>query len=115
MIIWDLSTIKKSWGMLDPKKIYIIKEHKETRSQRQNKYYWKVVVGPLWNHIGEQSKRSTHEYIKLEFKVETTTDLKTNEFEDLMERIRIWAAEFHGFYIPEPNEHELFKWIDKQK
>jgi len=113
MIIWDISTIKKSLAMLSPKKVYILKEHKQNKSERQNKYYWgvcnKIISEHLWYMPLEM-----HEIIKATFKVETTTVLNTKEFCNLMDLILIWASNEFWLYIQKPNEHELFKWIDKQ-
>ena len=87
-------------------------------SSQQNRYYRGVVVKMIADELGYLRPDDVHEALKLEFlRVEadpehgkpfaygrSTTTLKTDEFEDYLERIRIWAASFCGLIIPKPNE-----------
>jgi hypothetical protein len=84
------------------------------RSQPQNRYYWGVVVAILAEECGYQ-REEMHEALKWKFlrledpdhpipTVRSTTDLTTQEFEEYLEQIRIWAASELGVVIPMPNE-----------
>ena len=93
------------------------------RSVSENKYYWGVVLDILSDELGH-TKTEMHEILKTKFlrdiayikkkngehlKVETsksTTDLKTNEFEDYLSKIRNFASAELGIWIPEPNEEK---------
>ena len=91
----------------------IVRKHKKQRSLPQNNYYFGVVCVELGKHIG-YSVDDMHSAIGLEFLLVTeegkppyirsTTDLNTEEFNDFLEKVKMWAAEFHQVYIPDPNE-----------
>ena len=98
----------------------ILQEHKYSRSHRQNRYYWGVLIKAVASEIG-LSDKDCHEVMKAEFNTKkftytvkgkvhhkevvlSTTGLSTSEFEEYQSRIRIWASEFLGVYIPLPNE-----------
>lgn len=90
-----------------------VRELKRRRSDRQNRYYWGVVVALLAEYFG-YSREEMHEALKMKFlrkeppdkpaTVRSTTDLSTQEFEDYLEEVRQWAAEFYGIDIPLPDE-----------
>ena len=90
-------------------------EHKQMRSIVQNNYYRGVVIKILSDFTGyepdemhEALKRKflTYENVKGLPTILSTTQLKTHEFEEYLERIRRWAATDFGVYIPLPNEAE---------
>lgn len=92
-----------------------LKKKKNQRSMRQNSYYWGVVVNILASHFGYEPDEM-HEALKFQFlragdvrlpTVRSTAELNTAEFEDLMSRIRRWAAMEFQINIPEPNEDLL--------
>ena len=92
----------------------IIRKPKTSRSTLQNSYYWSVVVEILAKELG-YDKDEIHEILKYKFLqsnamgmpyVKSTTKLSTGEFEDYLEKIRRWAAEFLNINIPLPNEVE---------
>ena len=96
---------------------------KNSRSNRQNRYYWGVVVCAvrnLFNQHGDMaSEEFVHRYLKAEiggmkrkitlpngataYDIDTSTRLTTAQWEDWMQAIRAWAAEY-GCFIPLPNE-----------
>lgn len=100
-----------------------VRLRKKPRSIKQNKYYFGCVV-PLvcefmrdfGNEIGEDE---AHEYLKEHVGklvkvvispsgvrsriVRSSADLSSSEWEDYMQNIRKWAADF-GLFIPLPNE-----------
>lgn len=100
-----------------------IERRKKTRSLSQNAYYWSVVV-PLIHEMFTDAGNSVDEeevhnflkdeigkltkYVKLpngEFKQVSgsTAKMGTVEFEEYLEKVRAWAAEFN-LLIPLPNE-----------
>lgn len=46
----------------------------------------------------------THENMKRQFRIQSTAKLKTGEFEEYLESIRRWAAQFLELPIPDPNQ-----------
>ena len=90
----------------------VIRKPKTSRSTLQNSYYFGVVVELLANELG-YDKDEIHEILKYKFLqsnamgmpyVKSTTKLSTGEFEEYLEKIRRWAAEFLHINIPDPNE-----------
>lgn len=113
----DVKTFKMAFYVLEGKEAEItLAKRQKSRSGNQNRYYWGVVVSLLSEYIGEYNEDETHEAMKMQFlKVhheklpdtcKSTANLTTAEFEDYIEKIRIWAGSFLGFYIPTPNEVE---------
>ena len=84
------------------------------RSNQENRYYWGVVVQILSDHIGYQ-KDEMHDALKWKFlrkegkipTVKSTANLDTMEFEDYLERIRVWAAVDMNVRLPLPNEIDI--------
>lgn len=99
-------------------------EYRNTRSNQQNRYYWGVVVAMIRHALQETgtvaSADEVHDFLKIEVGkmtkpirspsgnwvvvVDSTTRLKTDEFEQYIENCRAWAAEWLGVQIPLPNE-----------
>lgn len=100
-----------------------IQKKRKTRSNPQNRYYWGNVIpicceilkdcGYLFTHD------QVHEFLKANFNTKpltnektgetlaiplTTTTLTTVEYEEYLERIRVWAWDFASVTIPLPNE-----------
>jgi len=79
------------------------------RTNRQNKYYWGVVLPLSGEHFGYYPDEM-HEAFKLLFlrrnedgrpeTLKSTSSLTTKEFVEYVDRCRHWAAE-HGIYIPD--------------
>lgn len=95
----------------------VVRKLRAQRSNPQNNYYWGAVIEPLAEHLGYEAEE-LHDLMRVRFlserdergdvaHIRSTTKLTTTEFEDYLERIRRWAAEFHEFYIPLPNEVEV--------
>ena len=87
-----------------------VSTYKKHRSNPQNSYYFKVVVGLIAEEIGD-TLENTHEALKAKFlydmsgelpKVRSTTDLSTVEFDEYMEAVKRWASEYLNIYIPDP-------------
>lgn len=95
----------------------VVSREKKVRSLDQNSYYHGVVVDLLAEHCG-YTHDEMHDAIKWQFlkkedpgkplpTVGSTAELSTVEFEELMARIREWAATEFGMWIPLPNEVEV--------
>jgi hypothetical protein len=102
------------------------KPRKGNRSNRQNRYYWGVIVAYwkdlLYSEWGEHySIEETHEFLKVNFnfdekvnedtgeilrKLKSTTNNDTSEMEVYSEICRRKAYEFFNTQIPLPNEDE---------
>lgn len=106
------------------------------RSNKQNKYYWKVIVPAVKNglrHIGWDEIKTNddaHEFIKDQFFKRTlvnhetgerkdipgsTGNLTPREFNEFIEAVVKWGAEFLGIQIPFPNEPMFVHYDDKVK
>lgn len=102
-------------GFLNAPVDITIRRHRKSRSDRQNAYYWAVVVGMLAEFCG-YTPEEMHEALKWKFlrreadgplpTVRSTTELGTQEFEDYVEMVRMWAATDLGVVVPLPNEIE---------
>ena len=91
---------------------------KDSRSLNQNKYYWAVVVAVLASELG-YFKDEMHMLLRRKFLgytkanpitgeaevfAKSTTDLNTQEMEEYLESVRVWAISELDVYIPLPNE-----------
>lgn len=94
-----------------------IKKPKKQRSNEQNRYYWGVVVKILSEEWGWLSD-DLHDALKWHFlrvpgenglpdRAGSTASLSTIEFEDYLEKVRVWAITEYEIYIPQPNEIEF--------
>ena len=88
---------------------------RKTRSNDQNRYYWGVVVRMIADHCGyygSEELDALHEELKKiilpchgKFNLPASTaKMNTEEFSDYVEKVRIYAAENLGLYIPDPHE-----------
>ena len=100
-----------------------VRKRIENRSNKQNRYYWGVVIKILSDEMG-LSQDETHEILKYQFLkshvditilgeiertffIRSTTSLNTKDMEIYLEEIRQWAASFLNCQVPMPNEVEL--------
>jgi dihydroorotate dehydrogenase len=92
----------------------VVRKQKSKRSLSQNSYYWSVVIEILSKELG-YDQDELHEILKYKFLkthsngmeyVKSTTKLTTGEFEDYLEKIRRWSADFLNINVPLPNEVE---------
>lgn len=92
------------------------------RSSPQNRYYWGAMLPIVKDGLKElgidMSKEQTHEMLKYRFlkrefitsdgdilqSIGSTTELSTKEFNEYIESIQIWSAEYLNVNIPDPNE-----------
>lgn len=98
----------------------IVRRWRKKRSNPQNRYYFGVVCKIIGDHLGytvdEAHSAIGWEFLRVEEEgkppyVRSTTDLDTEEFNEFLEQVKIWAAkgfgdseEKGGVYIPDPNE-----------
>ena len=104
-----LSEIKK------PIRILVVKK-KKRRSLNQNSYYWGVVLKVIGDELGyfpeEMHQCLATMFLKRIIKIgeecietyRSTAKLKTGEFEDYLQKIRIFASSELGIFVPLPNE-----------
>lgn len=89
-----------------------IKAYRQQRTIQQNKYYWKVIIGMLCDHIG-YTPEEMHNALKWKFMrkyedtvlptVGSTTELDVYEFfKEFIEKIQRWSAIEFGLNIPDP-------------
>ena len=103
---------------LNGKKVeLILRKKRNPRSLRQNAFYWGVVIEILSNHFGYEPEEM-HNALKFQFlrfrsdkspdlvSVKSTTRLSTEEFNNYVNRVVIWAAQEHGIFIPDPRQVE---------
>ena len=88
--------------------IEIVVSEVHSRTDWQNNYYLKVVIGTLIgsNSLGGHTKDEMHRILKNHFKVESTTKLNVYEFQDYIDRIIRWSAIDFNIVIPEPEDQE---------
>lgn len=121
--------------MKDGKHLLIVKDYRK-RSLPQNAYYWGVMVPLIRRGLYDsgydevQTDEDAHEVIKhvhLKKRIvskETgdvidiagsTAKLTIPEFNEFIERVCKWSAEWLNTYIPSPNEEmvEFEKWEDQ--
>ena len=88
---------------------------KRPRSDNQNRYYWGVVIKLLSETTGYLDTEM-HDALRMLFlrdmnklipTLRSTTSLTTAEFEEYLEKIRMWAAQEMNCVIPLPNEVDL--------
>lgn len=104
----------------------IVAKRGKRRTDRQNKFYWGVVVKLISDYTGIEPNE-LHEFLKAQFapRVETkielqngqsivkllpisTTKLFTKQFsDDYIEKIRTWAASDLNLVIPDPISVEV--------
>jgi hypothetical protein len=113
--------------------VITIKEQGKWRSDKQNAYYWGVVIPAikdLFEVVGTSlTPEDVHCFLKEHVAgmmkvillpdggrrviVESSAKLTTVEWENYMEKVRAWAAQW-DLVIPEPNEHiEPPEWLDE--
>ncbi|WP_457635823.1 hypothetical protein [Persephonella sp.] len=93
-----------------------ISKVKKQRSLNQNNYYWGVVLKIISDYTGH-TEEELHESLKIKFLPKkfdengllilgSTKKLSKAEFEEYLERIRVWASQVLELSIPLPNEFD---------
>jgi len=104
-----------------------IKTRGNKRSNKQNAYYWGVVISMVTDRLVELGndfdEERTHEFLKTRFNSEqielkdghyidvarSTTEMNTNDFIAYIEKIQQFGVSMLDIYIPDPNEQQEFK------
>jgi ADP-heptose:LPS heptosyltransferase len=112
---------EKLWKILKtlkPKKYDIsIKQHRENRSNPQNRYYWGVCLTILSQHTGFTTEEM-HEHLKNRFlpvfktlptgeqvRISgSTAELDTAKFEEYLETVKQFAIQELDCLIPDPSD-----------
>lgn len=92
-----------------------IRKHKSKRSNEQNRFYWKIVVGILADEFGYEPDEMhcvlrekflrIHDDKHPDFVIaKSTTKLSTVEFIEYIEKIQRWASIEYQIYIPNPEK-----------
>lgn len=87
------------------------------RTNKQNHYYWGVVLKTIAIYCGyskQEDLETLHHLMRQKFLPKrgnlslpvSTTSLTTEEMNEYIESIRLWALKRLGVYVPEPNEVE---------
>lgn len=95
----------------------IIRKKRKNRSERQNRYYWGVVLKLISESTGE-SLEDLHNHFSYKWlscsgksgKLNTkksTTSLSTVEFMEYIDKIISWGEEFLNITFPEPENIDL--------
>lgn len=113
--------------------VITVKEQGKKRSDAQNAFFWGYVVPPIKQMFEDAGTPCTPEDVHCYLKehvlgmmkvmvlpdgsrravVESSTKKDTKEWEDNMEKIRAWAAQW-GVVVPYPHENlEPPSWIDE--
>lgn len=127
---WDNpELLNKALEKLNGDVIVDIRKIKSKRSEKQNAYYWGLVIEMMsdngddtytWHNRfkagfipltlglkGIDISKYTDNEIATFAKVLSTTELSVNEFEKYLAFIRQYASQKHSVYIPLPNEAPL--------
>jgi hypothetical protein len=109
----NLLTLKHDW----PYEL-IIRSIRKKRTDKQNRYYWGVVIDYIARQMGESDKDEVHKTLAMHFlgyeeqtyggvsfqSTRSTTSLSTEEMTEYIETVRRWAAEFLALNIPDPDQ-----------
>jgi len=115
LIMADLERFQRHYCELGGEIQITMARRKRKRSDRQNGYYWGVVIPALCGATG-YNQEQMHEALKWKFlkvhsdtempTVKSTSELSTIEFEDFMANVRMWALDFFGLEIELPQDTE---------
>lgn len=108
---------------LEGKRVEVtLKEYKNTRSNRANRYYWGVVIPSVFKAFAEVgiklvNHEQAHEAVRIKFLMEeiqvgeesfrvpkSTSRMKTDEFANYIFVIVDYLREYYNFVVPEPRE-----------
>jgi len=129
-LVRNRNLIKEAIGAFENKDIVIrIEKKKKKRSSQQNAFLWGCVLPLMQQALKETGNLMTlndvHELLKLRFlketilvnedtgqiveRIKSTTELSTSQFMDYISEITVFASEYFGIEIPQPNENITLK------
>ena len=68
------------------------------RNDKQNRFYWKVIIGELSYEFG-YTPDEMHKALKIKFDIESTKHLSVKDFSIYINDIIDWAALEHNYVI----------------
>jgi len=108
---------------LEGKRVEItIKEYKNTRSNRANRYYWSVVIPSVFEAFAENgiklvNQQQAHEMMRRKFLMEeveinrkpfmipkSTAEMKIDEFSNYIFVVVEYLRDFYNYTVPEATE-----------
>lgn len=84
----------------------VLEEYTGNRTDRQNAYYWAVVVPMIGDYLG-YTDDEMHQEIKRKFGVTSTAKMKVGEFKEFVDKVVRWAAVEFSISIPDPESVEF--------
>lgn len=125
-IVWDnAAAVQAALVHCEGRYVVTIEPEHETRRDRQNKFYWKCVVGAIAEET-EQDKDTIHAHLKQLFNSEvvqvtspatgevleqrvahSTASLSVTVFSEYVSQCILWAGEFLGLVIDEAERDPL--------
>lgn len=96
--------IKTALLGFENKEIEIIITDESSRTAKQNRLWW-LYVTILSNELGE-TKNDTHELLKSKFMpfAKSTTELSKQDFNQMINELITWSAEYLNVILPDTNE-----------
>ena len=88
------------------------KQEKSIRSQAQNRYWHGIICSTISDWSWDDTI-SVHYMLKEMFKIETTTDLSTDEFAFMCKSVIELFKQNYNVRIPLPNEDQDLKNLEK--
>ena len=118
LLFHDKAGFQQYLGTLQDECQLVLKKWYKNRTDKENRYYWGVVVRLIADEVGEENKDNVHDFIQLQVgnsadvagvKVPAgTSHMTTAEFEDYATRVRNWASKELHVFVPLPNEAESY-------
>ena len=99
LIFHDTAGLKRYLNGIKGEVSVNIKEDPKARSTQQNNYY-RLIIRQIGNHLG-YDEDEMHDVIKQRFCIQSTKDLDTEEFSELLDRIIRFSAGL-GFIVKDP-------------
>lgn len=101
--------------------VVTIEKPSKQRTNPQNAYLWGVPYKMIADETGDDVDSVHHAMTEMFLtepgnvvkKVKSTTKLSTVEFNEYVEKIIRWAAQFLGLYVPLPQEEQM--WGDARR
>lgn len=127
-----IAIVREIQALRGMQRITVVKA-RPRRSDRQNRYYWPVFIGSMYDFCKAQGSNETHDQLHEMFKVKflrkpvinqqtgeligqairSTTELTTTEFNEYLDKIAMFLAEM-GIVVPDPSEYRE-KDVDMQQ
>ena len=95
----------------------IVRKRKKTRSEKQNRYYWGVILKLISEATGEDAE-DLHNHFAYKWLInkgksgrlhsrKSTSQITTIEFKEYLDKIISWGEQYLGITFPEPENVDL--------